>query len=483
MKRILSTLALAATISFTTMAQIVDLHDKAYLHPREDGKIERLYGPDFHDCDTATLAQLYQEWDEYTRKHPTDETGWRNYAEAQRRYWMNRKWPDESRTADINLVRRLKESIPDTYTYYYMMIRWSAVDFRDDDAPEDGWKRAQYENACKAMELLPDDVEEQEVKDLVGIMIDNLDTLRTNRLLFELYNRNLMASGQLQYHFNELQGMPDSALYIGDTHDFIPKLVIQRVLGLHRDKVFYNQGSCFDKSYNAKCFKLLGIPELDFDEWLRIHGTWTNEDWYRQFDWNKKVVQHICDHSTRPVCFSANGLSSDWLTDSLRARLYNEGLTLRYSATPYDNFAVKRRNIDQRYHLEYLLYPFQAKPKWNRSWGWYDVGNAENYVQLLKDQLPWYKKHDRKGYERLGHLFFRIAMNPVFSVATQVATNQRTDALPEGLSNMQDVEIFMKGVEFMEKYGIEKFLEEFEKHEKKQQEAEAAENNPNAKTK
>ena len=50
MKRILTTLALAATISFTTMAQ-VNPNDKEYLHPREDGKIELLFTGDFchHD--------------------------------------------------------------------------------------------------------------------------------------------------------------------------------------------------------------------------------------------------------------------------------------------------------------------------------------------------------------------------------------------------------------------------------------------------
>lgn len=470
MKRILTTIALAATISFMTMAQ-VNLNDKEYLHPREDGKIERLYGPDFYNCDTVTLAQLYREWEEYTRQHPTDGIGWRNYSAVLQRYWMKRGWPEESQKARINYAQRLRESMPNTYTYYYMMIHYSSVEDPDDNGEK--WARAKYKYACKAMEVLPDDVSNRDMNDLIGIMMDNRDTLRTNKLLFELYNRRLISQNVLQYHFNELQGMPDSALYIGDGHgDIIPKLIIQNVMGLHRDKVFYNQGICFNKDYNAQSFKSLGVPELDFDEWLRIHGTWSNEDWDRQFDWHKKVVQHLCDHSPRPVCFSANGLSSDWLTDSLRARLYNEGLTLRYSATPYDNFAVKRRNIDHRYHLEYLLYEFQkTKNEWHRGWRWGDSENdyAENYIKLFKDQLPWYKKNDREGYLRLGRLFFRIMVGPWITTFRQMA-NQRADALPEG-KTMQDYEKALKELEDIEKNRIEEFLKDIEDTEKKAKEA------------
>ena len=446
MKRILTTLALAATISFTTMAQ-VNPNDKEYLHPREDGKIELLYGPDFDKCDTVTLAQLYREWEEYTRQHPTDEVGWRNYSGVLQTYWMKRGWGDESQKARINYAQRLRESIPNTYTYYYMMIHYSSVEDPDDNGEK--WALAKYKYACKVMEVLPDDVTNYDMNELISIMMDNFDTSRTNKLLFELYNRRLISQNVLQYHFNELQGMPDSALYIGNGHgDIIPKLIIQNVMGRHRDKVFYNQGLCFNKDYNAQSFKSLGVPELDFDEWLRIHGTWSNEDYYRQFDWNKEVVQHLCNHSPRPVYFSANGLSSDWLTDSLRARLYNEGLTLRYSTTPYDNFAVKRRNIDHRYLLEYLLYEFQ-KPKneWHRGWIWAidEDSYAENYIKLFKDQLPWYKKHDRKGYERLVRLFVQIFFGQGTLEAAKMAS-LNADELPEGMT-MQIIENYFKEIE------------------------------------
>ena len=155
-------------------------------------------------------------------------------------------------------------------------------------------------------------------------------------------------------------------------------------------------------------------------------------------------------------------MSNDFLTDSLKARLYNEGLTLRYSAKPYDNFAVKRRNIDQRYLLEYLLYPFEAEPKRNRPWRWSEDDKwflADNYLTLLYDQLPWYKKHDRKGYERLGNLFYRISLNTVVLYIRKAVKDGN------GKLTVIEKEIEEKIKEY-ENCGFEKFLEEFENFQK-----------------
>ena len=82
---------------------------------------------------------------------------------------------------------------------------------------------------------------------------------------------------------------------------------------------------------------------------------------------------------------------------------------MRYSPTPYDNFKVKRQNIDKRYLLEYLLYSFESDhdvqgQRWNDD----QTYLALNYVMLLQDQLPWYEKNDPEGYDRLAHLIQRI---------------------------------------------------------------------------
>ena len=449
MKRILTTLALAATISFTTMAQ-VNPNDKEYLHPREDGKIELLYTQDFYHFDVETLEKFHQEWEDYTRRHPTDEIGWRNYEQVWRSYMMERGWPKEANhPLRIEWRRRLAESIPNTYTYYFM------------NSGIDG-----YENACKAMELLPDDMAYSDMLHLIGIMMNREDTVRMTKLLTESYYRGFCPGYKLQYHFNELQGMPENALIIGTGGMglIFPKLIIQYVLGQHRDKVIYREGRSFDETYVEQFCQRFGIPKFDFKQWYRSRKP-EPENVRAQYETHKKVVQHICDNSPRPVCFSSMGMSNDFLTDSLKARLYNEGLTLRYSAKPYDNFAVKRRNIDQRYLFEYLLYPFESEPKWNRNWRWSEDGKwflAENYIKLLKDQLPWYKKHDRKGYERIGNLFYRISLN---TAIPQIRKAVKDGTIP--LKPNVTEKDFEKVLKMIESYDLENFLEMFEKNEEK----------------
>jgi hypothetical protein len=70
--------------------------------------------------------------------------------------------------------------------------------------------------------------------------------------------------------------------------------------------------------------------------------------------------------------------------------------------------AVKRRNIETRYWLEYLRMSFQPEKKESAE------GNfcAMNYIILLRDQLPYYKKHNPERYtwlrELLTHLYQRL---------------------------------------------------------------------------
>ena len=448
MKRILTTIALAATISFTTMAQTGIFPSKATIDDfrPKDGKIELIDDRLLHHYPTDTLAQLFDEWDKFTKKYPTNEMGWRNYEKVWTRYMMVRGWPEVSNALRIEWRRRCAESIPNTYTYYFMGVE-DYIKLQD-PSEINNWKtrqRAKYKNACKAMELLPDDVISEDVIDLISTMMNDNDTVRIKKLVTELYDRGLYPDYKLQYHFNELQGMPENALYIGEGHRaIIPKLVIQHVLGMHRDKVFYNLGYSIDSGYNSLCFRSFGIPEIEKDG----YGFPA-----------KNVVQHICNHSPRPVCFSANEINGGWLTDSLKANLYNEGLTMRYSATPYDNFAVKRRNIDHSYLLEYLLYSFKSnKNEKLRRWEISDRFDfAENYLTLLYDQLPWYKEHDRKGYERLGNLFYRISLNTAIPYIRK--------AVKDGNATITEKE-FEERVKEYESWGFEKFLEEFENSQK-----------------
>ena len=58
---------------------------------------------------------------------------------------------------------------------------------------------------------------------------------------------------------------------------------------------------------------------------------------------------------------------------------------------------MKRRNVEQRYMLEYLLVSF--RPEWTSG-----LRMSANYAVLLADLLPYYAKHDRRRYDWLMRL-------------------------------------------------------------------------------
>ncbi len=408
MKRILTTLALASALLLTVSAQekkpapgTLMLNKDFSPTALEAG--EQLYYPVLLHCDTTQITRLFHQWNQYVDQHPQDEAAWRNFYEVYEAYYLRSFNAPGGRTKQelarqTNLQERLARGIPYTYTYDIIALQELFSMTGDQEHSRDHM----HKYAANALERLPDDARASDLQLLIGTLYQTGDTTNLEQLLNIYFDRDMCPSYVLQYHFNELQGMEQNAVYIG-THegDIIPKLVIQYVLRQHRDKVLYDQNFSYDRTYNAACFSHLGIAKPDYDAWIRCGESW-----------NRLSVEWLCGNSPRPVYFSSNSIAfmaEQWLTDDLKACLYNEGLTMRYSPTPYDNFKVKRQNIDRRYLLEYLLYSFESDhdvhgQRWNDD----QTYLALNYVMLLQDQLPWYEQNDREGYDRLAFLIRRI---------------------------------------------------------------------------
>ena len=425
MKRILTTLALASALLLTAAAQekkpaLGTLMLNKDFSPTALEAGEQLYYPVLLHCDTTQITRLFHQWNQYVDQHPQDEAAWRNFYEVYEAYYLRSFNAPGGRTKQeqarqTNLQERLARGIPYTYTYDIIALQELFSMTGDQEHSRDHM----HKYAANALERLPDDARASDLQLLIGTLYQTGDTTNLEQLLNIYFDRDMCPSYVLQYHFNELQGMEPNAVYIG-THegDIIPKLVIQYVLRQHRDKVLYDQNFSYDRIYNAACFSHLGIAEPDYDAWIRCGESW-----------NRLSVQWLCDNSPRPIYFSSNSIAfmaEQWLTDDLKACLYNEGLTMRYSPTPYDNFKVKRQNIDRRYLLEYLLYSFESDhdvqgQRWNDD----QTYLALNYVMLLQDQLPWYEQNDREGYDRLAFLIRRI-----------LKQNTDTDAAEEDIPPM-----------------------------------------------
>lgn len=292
------------------------------------------------------------------------------------------------------LLERIKNAIPGSYSAYYCEYEGMLATTTD---------RREL-TADSAIVLLPKDAPAGDYELWTQYLIPKCDTVRMTNVLTQYYESGQYPEESLQYHFNELQGMEEGGVYIAPhPGEMVGKLILQHVLGVHKDKSLYDEDAAMNPEYVKDVFGHIGIPFND-DVWNQLWTTWQDKTL-------TAIMRYIFDHSKRPVYLSAHDMwqyiIGEGLPDELKACLYNEGLTMRYSTKPYDNRAVKRRNIEQRYRLEYLRMRFHPVMKnTQRFSGSAEADNyAMNYMRLLRDQLPYYKQHNKERYQWLCDIF------------------------------------------------------------------------------
>ena len=236
------------------------------------------------------------------------------------------------------------------------------------------------------------------------------DLKKLDKLLSGYYKSGLYPVDVLMYNYNELQGMEDwGVIVMSSAESLIGKLMLQRVLNVHRDKV-------------VVCTELGGLDSLTCER-LGIPmppTTWKPEETYEQ------TIRWVAGHAGRNVYFpfTDSPLFKEF-PDAMKERIYNEGLTMRYSATPYDNIAVKIRNLEERYLTDYLklsLQPYNEK-KDHRLYRRFTPGMlALNYSAIYMDMLPYYREHRPDRVEWLQglnsacqHHYSNISMNRLFN--------------------------------------------------------------------
>ena len=221
----------------------------------------------------------------------------------------------------------------------------------------------------------------------------NKDMATLDRLLKSYYNTGLYPIDVLMYNYNELQGMEDwSVIVMSSAESLIGKLILQRVLNEHRDKVLV----CIETGgLDATICGKLGIAEPQ--------TSGRPEEVFEQ------TIKWVAEHSDRKVYFPfTDSPLFKQFPDAMKACIYNEGLTMRYSTTPYDNIAVKIRNLEERYLTDYLklsLQPYNEKRDL-RLYRRFTPGMlALNYSAIYIDMLPYYQKHRPDRMEWLQNLY------------------------------------------------------------------------------
>ena len=167
MKRTIMTLLAFTFLLAGASAQKVTVAKKAKV-TLEDGQPLR-------HLDSLQLDSVYKYWDNVVTEHPKDEAAWRKLSEIEQEMVIYRlilygkEKEAEQLHNKLNLLGRMSQAIPGTYTYYYAAYT-SAFGHR-----------SAY--ADSAIAVMPKDVPADDYEQWAGHLIVKKDTLRLTKVL------------------------------------------------------------------------------------------------------------------------------------------------------------------------------------------------------------------------------------------------------------------------------------------------------------
>lgn len=301
-------------------------------------KLENIVSPTKVEYDSVWYARQAEGWAKEIKKNPKNEYAWRNYYLASKYQWTwfnpspyskDRSTKDATNFLEGILIN-MEKNIPDSHVLN--ILRY----FHDGK-----WDEKYKEGVMRAIAEGPNDL--LFFPDYAAFMLKWGMEEELTKLCQKMYESGEYSPTLLNYAYNELVGLePGSILLTNGDVPVYSKLLIQKGKGLFPDVHVVTFSFLYFEDYRKSVFTKLSIP-LDI----------AAEDWN-----DEGLIRHIVRHSKKPVYFSiASGIPKEDLTDSL----YSEGLVMRYSAKPYDNISIKRRNYEKRYLLDYLQESFSPE--------------------------------------------------------------------------------------------------------------------------
>lgn len=320
-------------------------------------------------------AAQAEAWQKRVNANPQDQWAWRNLFRATCYYeqftggWGENQ--DESKTA--NVIRRMEATLPDSFVLNLCKGRFCLT---TDEAAKRG------DNILRAIELMPENICPEDLEFLaVRLWINDPENPRVKELYTKSYQSRYFPSRHMHFNHNMLQSMQPNALYFsnGDL-DTEPMKMLQEALGERTDVIIINLSFLHATTFMEALYKKLNIAPLTLN--VQDYGDKYGEKWLQYYE--ADIIMYLIKESKRPAYFSPTNPKVSILdTDSI----FNEGLVLKYSPKPYNNFDVAMHNVKEVYNLEYLAEPDLVYDSWETS-AMVDL----NHVTLLAHLIAKFRK-------------------------------------------------------------------------------------------
>ena len=371
MKRIHTfTLCLVAMMGLASMTDVALAQTKVEEPQKVETPIKVHQSADWY----RTQERL---WKAEIDKNPKNEEAWGNYYRAVRYKGWYEDIPNEAAVL-ASIIEDMGKAIPETYTLYVMEYYHKG---NVNDSP----------NMKKAIQMRPDNVEMY--PDYVSYLMQTGDEELMADILKRWYNSGTYSPSLLNYAYNELCGMKANSLIFvnGDSPTF-SKLLVQYGKNLFEDIDVICISLLWAPNYRKLICERLSIP--DFEPIPQISSQEEADKYTDQ------MMLHIIKHTRRPAVYFSTLMN----VPSFKDKLYSEGLVMRYSEKPYDNLAIKRRNFEENYLIDYLRESFLPE-SYPASANRFNL----NYIPCFKSLLDHYKQTGNTArYNELRRLMLRI---------------------------------------------------------------------------
>ena len=310
-------------------------------------------------------------WKQEIDKGTTNPMAWVYWNEANRMaaYFCDSEEKWKSKLGDYfvsnmeTIVESAEKHIPNTFEYYYLKMR--SQSFNEIDGNENDFEYFMF----KAQEIRPYD-------DLLLSFLLNHYVLKNDKANIELvckkwYESNEIPQEILTTLYNMLISLDKNAVLLvyGD-NDTYPAWVLQNAKNIRPDVLIINVSFAY------------GIPEYRKTIFEEHKIKPLNEDRITMQQFFKHLVENLKNRSLYVSVFAGEDMYKEYSD-----KMYFTGLAFKYSPKPFDNLAVLRDNVENKFLLDFLKQNFH-NPYAQSAVNQMSLGYMPAFLQLYN----YYKK-------------------------------------------------------------------------------------------
>ncbi|MCO5252127.1 MAG: hypothetical protein M9949_12025 [Candidatus Kapabacteria bacterium] len=293
----------------------------------------------------AYYVEQAELWAKELKLDSLSENNWYNYFRACRNAHGTADWRSDFVNESPYLmeggdvVRLMKQYIPQTFTYYYLSYLTQGIG------------TGNYDNLMKAYKMNPNfEGIHSSVISYAESSVDSTLRKKTNQ---EWYKTNYISNQLLNYNYNVLMSLDSNAiLFTQHDNDTYPAWMLQDAMNIRSDVTVINIDFLLLDNYREFILNKLKVKALDLGE--------INIDEYR-LNWEKVLTHILINYNENKPIYLGMTLFNHLYND-FEKQLYVSGLAFRYSTTKLDLAEKNRLLYQEIFMLDYIFYNFSTDP-------------------------------------------------------------------------------------------------------------------------